>query len=208
MLASDRERQATVLRLRAAHLEGRLDTDELEARIGRAHAARTREELDAVEADLPERPNAAIPTTSGVPRMPGRRHFSERKLLDAPPDQVREAALAFLVPPLERYEYLLHQEGDDVLVFTNPRHGPTAASWSACATRATGARSSSPTGPRRSRSAGRSRGCATEPGYAAAGSGTGPAVTASSASAAATTAAKRSGGSRGTRTVTWLRPGS
>jgi hypothetical protein len=126
MLASDRERQATVLRLRAAHLEGRLDTDELEARIGRAHAARTREELDAVEADLPERPNAAIPTTSGVPRMPGRRHFSERKLLDAPPDQVREAALAFLVPPLERYEYLLHQEGDDVLVFTNPRHGPTA----------------------------------------------------------------------------------
>jgi uncharacterized protein DUF1707 len=60
MLASDRERQATELRLRAAHLEGRLEVEELEARIGRAQAARTREELDAVEADL----SAAAPRGS------------------------------------------------------------------------------------------------------------------------------------------------
>ena len=33
MLASDREREATVLRLRAAHLEGRIETDEFEDRV-------------------------------------------------------------------------------------------------------------------------------------------------------------------------------
>jgi len=126
MLASDREREATVLRLRAAHLEGRLAVEELELRIGRAEAAQTREELDAVEADLPERSSTAIEPTSGVPRLPGRRHFSKRKLLDAPPADVREAALAFIVPPLERYGYVLHQEGADVLVFTDPNRGPTA----------------------------------------------------------------------------------
>jgi Domain of unknown function (DUF1707) len=126
MLASDREREATVLRLRAAHLEGRLAVEELERRIGRAAAAQTREELDAVEADLPGRSGPAIVPTSGVPRLPGRRHFSERKLLDAPPADVREAALAFLVPPLERHGYVLHQEGEDALVFTDPRRDESA----------------------------------------------------------------------------------
>jgi Domain of unknown function (DUF1707) len=126
MLASDREREATVLRLRAAHLEGRLEHEELEGRIGQAQAARTREELDAVEADLPGRPGAVIEPTTGVPWLPGRRHFSERKLLDAPLEEVREAALAFLVPPLERHGYVLHQEGSDVLVFSDPRTGGTA----------------------------------------------------------------------------------
>ena len=127
MLASDREREATVLRLRAAHLEGRLEHEELEGRIGRAHAARTREELDAVEVDLPGRAGAVIEPTTGVPWLPGRRHFSERKLLDAPLEDVREAALAFIVPPLERHGYVLHREGSDVLVFTDPRdRGGTA----------------------------------------------------------------------------------
>jgi hypothetical protein len=123
VLASDREREATVLRLRAAHLEGRIDADEFEERVGRAQSARTRAELDAIEADLPERPAAAVEPTGGVPWFPGRRHFAERKLLDAPLDEVREATLTFLVPPLERNGYPLHQEGPDVLVFTNPFRG-------------------------------------------------------------------------------------
>jgi len=119
-LASDREREATVLRLRAAHLEGRIDTDEFEDRVGHAEGAGTRAELDAIEADRPERSAAVVEPTSGVPRLPGRRHFAERKLLNAPLDEVREAALTFLVPPLERNGYPLHQEGPDVLVFTHP----------------------------------------------------------------------------------------
>ena len=109
-----------MLRLRAAHLEGRIETDELEDRVGRAEAARTREELAVIEADLPEPAGAAVRPTSGVPWFPGRRHFVERKLLDAPLEEVRAAALAFLVPPLERSGYPLHQEGPDVLVFGNP----------------------------------------------------------------------------------------
>ena len=117
MLASDREREATVLRLRAAHLEGRIGTDEFEARVSRAQAARTRAELDAVEADLPERSGVAVEPTTGVPWFPGRRHFVERKVLNAPLDEVREAALAYLVPPLERHGYPLHQEAYDVLIF-------------------------------------------------------------------------------------------
>ena len=117
MLASDREREATVLRLRAAHLEGRIGTDEFEARVSRAQAAGTRAELDAIEADLPERSVPSVEPTTGVPWFPGRRHFVERKVLNAPLDEVREAALAFLVPPLERHGYPLQLEANDVLVF-------------------------------------------------------------------------------------------
>jgi hypothetical protein len=123
VLASDREREATVLRLRAAHLEGRIETDEFEERVGRAESARTRAELEAVEADLPERSGPAVRPTSGVPWFPGRRHFAERKVLDAPLEDVREATLAFLLPPLERNGYPLHEQGPDVLVFAHGFRG-------------------------------------------------------------------------------------
>ena len=118
--ASDREREAAVLRLRAAHLEGRLDTEELEERVARAHAARTRAELDAVEGDLPAR-SRDLGTTSGVPWWPGRRPFAERKLLDNPPDECRRSALAFIVPALERTGYQLSKETDETLVFADRR---------------------------------------------------------------------------------------
>jgi hypothetical protein len=123
MLASDREREATVARLRAAHLDGRIATDEFEDRVGRAASARTRAELEAIEADLPERSGASVEPTSGVPWFPGRRHFAERKVLDAPLNEVREATLAFLVPPLERNGYPLHREGPDMLVFAHSFRG-------------------------------------------------------------------------------------
>jgi len=121
--ASDREREAATLRLRAAHLEGRLDVEELEERVARVQTARTRADLDAVEADLPRRPHAAIDTTDGVPWWPGRRPFSERKLLDTPLDEVRESALAFMVPSLERHGYVLSKEDAEVLVFAFKRPG-------------------------------------------------------------------------------------
>lgn len=123
MLASDREREATVLRLRAAHLEGRIETDEFEERVGRAESARTRAELEAIEADLPDRSGAPAKPTRGVPWFPGRRHFAERKVLEAPIDEVREATLSFLVPPLERSGYPLREEGPDVLVFIQTFRG-------------------------------------------------------------------------------------
>jgi hypothetical protein len=51
--ASDAERSATADLLRKHHAEGRLDTTELEERVERCYAAKTRGELDAVTADLP-----------------------------------------------------------------------------------------------------------------------------------------------------------
>ncbi len=118
MLASDREREATILRLRAAHLEGRIDTDELEERVGRAHAARTRDELTAVAADVPARV-ADVEPTDGVPRVPGRRHFSERKLLGAPMPAVRTRLLEHVLPPLERHGYYVHRQSADSIAVEN-----------------------------------------------------------------------------------------
>jgi hypothetical protein len=122
--ASDRDRETAIARLRAALLEGRLETDELERRVSAAQGAATQDALDALVADLPAPAPAAVGLTSGTPRWPGRRAFAERKLLDAPIEEVREATLAFVVPPLERHGYLLREERDDVLTFArrDPRH--------------------------------------------------------------------------------------
>jgi hypothetical protein len=49
----DRERDAVSEILRQHHLEGRLDTDEFQARLERCLAAKTYAELDALIADFP-----------------------------------------------------------------------------------------------------------------------------------------------------------
>jgi Domain of unknown function (DUF1707) len=49
----DAERDAAGAELRAHHLAGRLDDEEFEERLGLAQAARTRADLEAVNADLP-----------------------------------------------------------------------------------------------------------------------------------------------------------
>jgi hypothetical protein len=51
--ASDADRERTAAALRRHHLDGRLDTDELQDRLGRCYAARTEGELHALVADLP-----------------------------------------------------------------------------------------------------------------------------------------------------------
>ncbi len=51
---SDADREATVVRLREAGGEGRLTLEELAERVEAADAARTRGELDALTADLPD----------------------------------------------------------------------------------------------------------------------------------------------------------
>jgi hypothetical protein len=49
----DEERDAVAGILRQRHLEGRLDTDELQARLERCMAAKTYAELDELIADFP-----------------------------------------------------------------------------------------------------------------------------------------------------------
>ena len=63
--ASDAERERTAAALRRHHVDGRLDTDELQERLGRCYAARTQADLRALLADLPpERPAAPRPRRS------------------------------------------------------------------------------------------------------------------------------------------------
>jgi hypothetical protein len=51
--ASDEERERTAATLREAHAEGRLETHELDERVGLAYRARTRGDLAALVRDLP-----------------------------------------------------------------------------------------------------------------------------------------------------------
>ena len=60
---SDAEREATVGRLRVAGGEGRLTLEELGERVELADAARTRGDLDALTADLPDTGRRFTPAT-------------------------------------------------------------------------------------------------------------------------------------------------
>src|SRR3954470_13308129 len=63
--ASDAERERVAETLRRHHLDGRLDTEELQERLERAYAARTTGELAPLLADLPgEREPARRPRPS------------------------------------------------------------------------------------------------------------------------------------------------
>jgi hypothetical protein len=66
--ASDADRERVAEALRRHHVDGRLDTDELQERLGACYAARTVGELEPLLADLPGagRP-AARPRRGGVP---------------------------------------------------------------------------------------------------------------------------------------------
>jgi hypothetical protein len=68
--ASDAERERVAEALRRHHLDGRLDTDELQERLERAYAARTTAELQPLLADLPHdepRRRAARPSAPWPP---------------------------------------------------------------------------------------------------------------------------------------------
>src|SRR3954465_4277036 len=63
--ASDAERERVAEALRRHHLDGRLDTEELQARLERAYAARTTGELRPLLADLPGERRAAPDRRAG-----------------------------------------------------------------------------------------------------------------------------------------------
>jgi hypothetical protein len=71
----DAEREHTMEQLREHFAQGRLDRDELDERLDRTLAARTRRDLAQVTADLPgpAHPRAApgTPVAPGMPGMPG-----------------------------------------------------------------------------------------------------------------------------------------
>ncbi len=70
--ASDADRERVAEALRRHHVDGRLDTDELQERLGRCYAARTTAELAPLLADLPadERSRASRRTAPWFPAPP------------------------------------------------------------------------------------------------------------------------------------------
>ena len=70
--ASDADRERVAEALRRHHVDGRLDTDELQERLGRCYAARTAAELAPLLADLPadDRARAPRPAASWFPGPP------------------------------------------------------------------------------------------------------------------------------------------
>ena len=69
--ASDAERERVAEALRRHHLDGRIDTDELQERLERCYAARTGGELAALLADLPgEAPPRRTHPRAGHVRWP------------------------------------------------------------------------------------------------------------------------------------------
>jgi hypothetical protein len=80
--ASDQDREQTAARLRTAAGEGRLDPDELEARVAAAFAARTVAELRALTLDLPA---PAAPPTAASPTVARSRRERHGALLVAGP---------------------------------------------------------------------------------------------------------------------------
>lgn len=73
MRASDADRDAVVTAMSENFQAGRLTSEELEERTGRALAARTLGELDELTADLPA-PRPAAPAEPAAPAAPPRRH--------------------------------------------------------------------------------------------------------------------------------------
>ena len=68
MRASHADREQVIEALKAAFVQGRLTKDELEARAGRAFAARTYAELAALTTDLPAGLADAAPPRRAAPR--------------------------------------------------------------------------------------------------------------------------------------------
>jgi hypothetical protein len=64
-LVSDADRESAIETLRAHMLTGRLTAEEFEGRVGAAHSARTRGDLDAIRIDLPPSAVANQPAPDG-----------------------------------------------------------------------------------------------------------------------------------------------
>jgi hypothetical protein len=76
--AGDADREVVAARLREAHVEGRLDVDELTTRLDVVYRAKTYGELAAVTADLPparkrSRPPGSEPAVAPASSAPARR---------------------------------------------------------------------------------------------------------------------------------------
>jgi len=122
--AGDRDRERAAEELRRHHLEGRLDADELEERLGRTYGARTLGDLAGLLNDLPVlgRRGAVSPeaTPSRRPRVGGfgLLPFSQAHDLPVPVDEAFVEALDSIVEAMILFGYNLVERDDGrTLVF-------------------------------------------------------------------------------------------
>jgi Domain of unknown function (DUF1707) len=115
--AGDRDRERSAQELRRHHLDGRLDADELEERLGRAYGARTLGDLAALLGDLPALAQEVAPSTGPVerPRVGGFGLLSFAQVHELPssvPDAYAEA-LDSIVRGMVLHGYDLVDRSDD-----------------------------------------------------------------------------------------------
>jgi hypothetical protein len=126
--ASDAERDEVAGTLARACADGRLSPEELESRVQRAYAASSREQLDALLADLPKEARAPAPRPARSRRFfPGVRHYSERADVAARRERAYDGAMSSLVPGLARAGYrLVGTERPTVIRLERPPSGIAA----------------------------------------------------------------------------------
>jgi hypothetical protein len=124
MRASDAEREECVAALREAAEEGRLDIDELDERMGRAYAAKTRGELAELLADIPRPapPPMIPPPQYPVAPLHIRTNFQARWTTPGPPDRAVHEFLTQGAPTLYRSGYHLSSRWPNRLLFARQRH--------------------------------------------------------------------------------------
>src|SRR3954470_10827357 len=83
--ASDADREHVAAALRRHHLDGRLDTDELQERLGACYAARTLGQLEPLLADLPGAARPAARARRGGAPPPARGAAAPRRGRGPPP---------------------------------------------------------------------------------------------------------------------------
>ena len=101
-------------------MAGRLTSEELEERVGKAYAAKMLSELAELQVDLPRlavRPHAPEERKRPRPMVPGKLGFTCRWHSPADPKLTMRELMTFVVPPMERWGYDLTQRWDGRLRF-------------------------------------------------------------------------------------------
>jgi Domain of unknown function (DUF1707) len=120
--ASDADRERIVATLREHAGEGRLTTEELEARCERAYNARTVAELERLLVDLPQ--PAPPPAAQPAPRVRGFgvQPFWHEWEHAVPPERAMAEAMHSIAPAMHRYGYELVERQPRRLVFDFSYH--------------------------------------------------------------------------------------
>ncbi len=103
MRVSDADREATVEALREHYFAGRLDVDEFTERVEQAYAARTFDELEKVERELPAA--HAVPARKKPWLFPGNASFAVRIHSRKPPAEAVDHVLSDVATPLTGLGY-------------------------------------------------------------------------------------------------------